>query len=302
MEFEAEMTFLVEWLCEICELQKIVITPDKKEKIEQSLRALVKSGRENLCLDLLHIQDQEIRQAIDSFNSGAIQKMINGLSDRLGNNSVIGMEMGELLKLPESIYIPIVRAIFHRLTRLFQDRKPTILILEEAWSFLRHKIFENMLEDWLLTLRKFNVAVGFISQNIEHVTTSRISGTIKESCPTKFFLPNHNIYDESVAKKYLAFGLNEQQVAVIGLAIPKRDYYLTSPVGNRLIQLDLDPVSLAFIGVSKEKDIQKFQETHREDDERWILDWLDYKGLTEWREFAEKCYFQVEQVDGGSHV
>ncbi|PIR10235.1 MAG: hypothetical protein COV52_09760 [Gammaproteobacteria bacterium CG11_big_fil_rev_8_21_14_0_20_46_22] len=291
-EFEAEMTFLVEWLCEICELQKVDITPDKKEKVDQSLRALVKSGKENLRLDLLHIQDQEIRQAIDSFNSGAIQKMMNGLNDRLGNNSVIGMEMGELLKLPESIYIPIVRAIFHRLTRLFQDRKPTILILEEAWSFLRHKIFENMLEDWLLTLRKFNVAVGFISQNIEHVTSSRISGTIKESCPTKFYLPNHNIYDESVAKKYLEFGLNEQQVAMIGLAVPKRDYYLTSPIGNRLIQLDLDPLSLAFLGVSKEKDVQKFKETHRDDDERWILDWLDYKGLTQWREFAEKCYFQ----------
>lgn len=294
-EFEAEMTFLVEWLSEICELQKVSITPDKKEKIEQSLRALVKSGTENLRLDLLHIQDQTIRQAIDSFNSGAIQKMMNGLSDSLGNNAVIGMEMGELLKLPESIYIPIVRAIFHRLTRLFQDRKPTLLILEEAWSFLRHEIFENMLEDWLLTLRKFNVAVGFISQNIEHVTTSRISGTIKESCPTKFYLPNHNIYDESVAKKYLEFGLNEQQVAMIGLSVPKRDYYMTSPIGNRLIQLDLDPLSLAFMGISKEKDIKKFQETYRENDERWILDWLDYKGLTQWREFAEKCYFQGER-------
>lgn len=293
-EFEAEMTFLVAWLCEICELQEVAVTPDKKEKIEASLRALVKSGKENLRLDLLHIQDQEICQAIDSFNSGAIQKMMNGLTDHLGNNAVIGMEMGKLLKLPEALYIPIVRAIFHRLTRLFHDRKPTMLILEEAWSFLRHQIFENMLEDWLLTLRKFNVAVGFISQNIEHVTTSRISGTIQESCPTTFYLPNHNIYDESIAKKYLGFGLNEQQVAMIGLAVPKRDYYVTSPLGNRLLQLDLDPLSLSFVGISKEKDVQKFQDIYREDDARWVLDWLEYRGLTQWRDFADQCYFQGE--------
>ncbi len=292
--FEAEMTFLVEWLCEICELQKVTITPDKKEKIEASLRALAKTGADHLRLDLLHVQDPEIRQAIDRFNSGAIQKMMNGLSDRMGETPVIGMEMGELLKLPEAIYIPIVRAIFHRLTRLFQDHRPTLLILEEAWSYLRHEIFESMLEDWLLTLRKFNVAVGFISQNIEHVTHSRISGTIKESCPTKIFLPNHNVYDETVAKKYLAFGLNEQQIIMIGLAVPKRDYYLTSPIGNRLIELDLDPLTLAFVGVSKDKDKEKFLEIYQPDDDRWILNWLDYQGLTEWREFADNCYFQGE--------
>ncbi len=292
--FEAEMTFLIEWLCEICELQKVTMTPDKKEKIEASLRALAKTGKENLRLDLLHLQDQEIRQAIDSFNSGAIRKMMNGLSDNLGTNSVVGMEMDELLKLPEAIYIPIVRSIFHRLTRLFKDQRPTLLILEEAWSFLKHKIFEDMLEDWLLTLRKFNVSVGFISQNLKHVTKSRISDTIKESCPTKMFLPNDSVYDETIAKKYLEFGLNEQQITMIGLAVPKRDYYLTSPIGNRLIELDIDPLTLAFVGVSKDKDKEKFLEMYKPNDDRWILNWLDYKGLTEWREFAEKCYFQGE--------
>lgn len=295
--FEAELTFLVQWLCELCELQKVPITPDKKDKIDHSVRALAKSGIEHLRLDLLHIQDQDIRRAIDSFNSGAIQQMMNGLEDHLGNNAVIGLEMGELLKLPESIYIPIVRIIFHRLTHLFHDRRPTLLILEEAWSFLRHPIFEKMLEDWLLTLRKFNVAVGFISQNIEHVTSSRISGTIKESCPTKIYLPNHNIYDESVAKKYLDFGLNEQQIAIIGMAIPKQDYYVTSPLGNRLVQLDCDPLTLAFIAVSKEKDLEAFSSIYKKDDNTWVLSWLRYKGLDEWAEYAEKAYFK-----GGAHA
>jgi len=290
--FEAELTFLVTWLCEICTLQKVIITPDKKEKITESLRALVKSGKEHLKLDLLHIQDPDIRQAIDSFNTGVIHSMMNGLKDFLEDQSVMGMEMGELLKLPGSIYVPVIRIIFHRLTHLFKDRRPTLLILEEAWSFLRHPIFEEMLEDWLLTLRKFNVAVGFVSQNLEHVTSSQISSTIKESCPTKIYLPNHNIYDETVARKYLSFGLNEQQVSIIGTAIPKRDYYITSPIGNRLVQLDLSPLELAFIGISSEKDIKKFQELYQKGNARWVLDWLTYKGLSEWRDYASRCYME----------
>lgn len=278
-EFEAEMLFLIEWLCEICELQKVSITPEKKEKIESSLRALAKTGKENLKLDLLHIQDQEIRQAINSFNSGSIQKIMNGVDDKLSSNDVIGMEMGDLLKLPQSVYIPIIRVIFRRLTHVFKDRRPTLLVLEEAWSFLKHKIFENMLEDWLLTLRKFNVSVGFISQNLNHISLSSLSSTIKESCPTKIFLPNYNVTDEETYKKYIDFGLNEQQVSIIGNAIPKQDYYITSPIGNRLIQLDLSDVELSFIGIAGEKDIKKFKETYKKNDETWVLNWLEYKNL-----------------------
>lgn len=295
--FEAEMTFMVEWLCEICELQKVDITPDRRGKIASSLRALAASGRENLRLDLLHVQDQAVRQALDAFNSGAIQAMINSSGDRFGGHSVIGMEMGELLKLPPAIHVPIVRSVFHRLTRLFNDRRPTLLVLEEAWSFLRHRIFEKMLEDWLLTLRKFNVAVGFVSQNLRHVTGSRIGDTIRESCPTRIFLPNRAVEDEAILGRYRGMGLNDQQIRIIGRAVPKRDYYLTSPPGNRLFQIDPGLLVLAFIGVSDGVDIRKFMEIHRSNDRRWILDWLEYRGLHGWREHAEDNFFKGKADD-----
>ncbi len=289
--YEAELTFLTQWVSEICELQEVKITPDRKEKIIHSLRSLSKAGKEHLRLELLSIQDPEVRQAIDNFNSGAIAKMINGLEDKFGLNSVIGLEMGELLKLPEALYIPIIRCVFHRLTQLFKDRRPTLLILEEAWSFLRHSIFESMLEDWLLTLRKYNVAVGFISQNLDHVTASRISDTIKESCPTKFYLPNNSLNDRAVIKKYEHFGLNEQQIDILLNAIPKHDYYMTSPLGCRLFQLDLSPLELAFIGNSTDHAITQFKKHFRANDPSWIVDWLAYKGLDDWIDYTRKVYF-----------
>ena len=35
---------------------------------------------------------------------------------------------------------------------------------------------------------------------------------------------------------------------MIARAVPKRDYYVTSPLGARLVSLDLGPVALAFVG------------------------------------------------------
>lgn len=295
-EYDAEFQFLVKWLSEICELAGVKQTPDAIDAIQVALQALSRADKSNLNLSLLSPQDRDIRQAIVNFNGPVVSKLLGGSIDSIGNSDVIGFAMDGLLKLDEKIYIPIVRAIFHRLTKLFADRRPTLLVLEEAWSFLKFPIFENMLEDWLLTLRKFNVAVYFVTQNLSHVVDSKISGTIKESCATSIYLPNSKMGDPSVAQKYLHFGLNPQQVAIIGNAMPKQEYYVTSVKGNRLIDLNLGPLTLAFIGVSNDKDIVKFDEIFNPDDSAWVLDWLDYKatkvpGLKEWRDYAKRQYF-----------
>ena len=55
------------------------------------------------------------------------------------------------------------------------------------------------------------------------------------------------------------------------------------------MQLDLDPLTLAFVGISREQDIQAFDALDQSNPE-WILDWLTYKGLDEWRDYAARCY------------
>ena len=300
-EFQAELTFAVDWLADICSLQNVEITPERRQLLKNSLLALVHLNEEEkrgLQLDNLHVQDNDIRIAIEAFNSGAISLMVNGLVDNFGQSDVLGLESSGLLKLKPELYVPVIKAIFHRLERLFKDKRPTLLILEEAWSFLRHKIFEDMLEDWLLTLRKFNVSVGFISQNLEHVTASKISGTIKESCQTKVFLPNKSILDESITKKYYDFGLNEQQIAILASATPKQDYYIASTSGNRLFQLDLDRLTLAFLDAGSEDDKKEFTKIYNSKKDTWILDWLEYKKLPGWVNYVRDVYFEQDREGG----
>ncbi len=48
--------------------------------------------------------------------------------------------------------------------------------------------------------------------------------------------------------------MNSRQIEIVATAQPKRDYYYQSRLGNRLFDLDLGPVALAFAGASTPQD------------------------------------------------
>ena len=53
---------------------------------------------------------------------------------------------------------------------------------------------------------------------------------------------------------YQRFGLNDRQIEIIARATPKRDYYCQSRRGNRLFELGLGPIALAFCAASSKAD------------------------------------------------
>src|SRR3546814_6860797 len=71
---------------------------------------------------------------------------------------------------------------------------------------------------------------------------------------SRIFLPNDRALEPQSREASERFGLNAGQVELIAAAQPKRDYYLQSRRGNRLFELGLGPVALAFCGVSSAAD------------------------------------------------
>ena len=74
----------------------------------------------------------------------------------------------------------------------------------------------------------------------------------------------------------------KRQIEIIANAAPKRDYYYQSRRGNRLFELGLGPVALAFAGASARQDHALMDEliaAHGE--EEFAGSWLRAKGL-EW--------------------
>jgi len=140
---------------------------------------------------------------------------------------------------------PVLTYLFHKLEARF-DGKPTFLILDEAWVFLDDPMFADRIREWLKVLRKKNVSVIFATQSLADIAGSPIAPAIIESCLSRIFLPNNRAMEPQQREAYDRFGLNKRQVQIIAAATPKRDYYFQSHGGNRLFDLQLGPVALAF--------------------------------------------------------
>jgi type IV secretion system protein VirB4 len=131
-------------------------------------------------------------------------------------------------------------------------------------------------------LRKKNVAVVFATQELADVEGSAIAATSLEACPTRIFLPNDRAREPRTRAFYESLGLNGRQIALIAEAAPKRDYYVQTRSGARLIDLDLGPAALAFLGASTPQDQRAIDEVWRQGaGADFAANWLRHKGLSD---------------------
>ena len=75
--------------------------------------------------------------------------------------------------------------------------------------------------------------------------------------------------------------LNECQVEIIANATPKRDYYVVSPEGRRLVQLALGPRTLSFVGASDKESLSRIKELSAQYGQEWPAVWLKERGLVD---------------------
>ena len=58
------------------------------------------------------------------------------------------------------------------------DGSPTLVLLDEAWSYLQHALFRNRLRDWLKTMRRKNAVVVMATQQISDIANSDIADVV----------------------------------------------------------------------------------------------------------------------------
>jgi type IV secretion system protein VirB4 len=152
--------------------------------------------------------------------------------------------------------------------------------VDEGWLALDDPTFGARLREWLKTLRKKNASVVFATQSLADIETSAVASAIIESCPTRLFLPNERAVEPQILSIYRRFGLNDRQIEIIARATPKRDYYCQSRRGNRLFELGLGEVALAFTAASSKTDQAAISEVMLEHDrDGFAAGWLRRKGV-----------------------
>jgi type IV secretion system protein VirB4 len=85
--------------------------------------------------------------------------------------------------------VPVLTYLFRRIEKRL-DGSPSLIVLDEAWLILGHPVFRAKIRGWLKVLRKANCAVVLATQSISDTERSSIINILKESYPTKIYLPN----------------------------------------------------------------------------------------------------------------
>ena len=251
---DAERGWAAEWIAAILNREKISVTPDVKDHLWSALSSLASAptGERTLTGLSVLLQSQTLKRALQPyFVGGPFGRLLDAESERLGEASVQAFETEGLIGTGAA---PAVLAyLFHRIEGRL-DGRPTLLIVDEGWLALDDEGFSGQLREWLKTLRKKNASVVFATQSLSDIDGSAIAPAIIESCQTRLFLPNERAIEPQITAIYRRFGLNDRQIEILSRATPKRDYYCQSRRGNRLFELGLGEVALAFTAASSKSD------------------------------------------------
>ena len=280
----AEASWALEWITTLVEHEGEKVTPEKKTAIWQAIQSLGKSPNDERTLTALRtlMNDKAMKEVIRVYtHEGTYGKLLDSDRDTLQYGRWQVFEMGALMSNYPKAVMPTLTYLFHKLERRFDANTPTLLPIDEGWLFLDSPVFGPRLREWLKTLRRFKVYLVFASQSPADVANSKLFDVIKESCFTKLFLPNPNARQTDTADFYKRFSLNERQIEIIAGATPKRDYYYTSPNGNRLFSLALGEIGLAYCAATGDEDIKRVGPILSGSPEDFNRDYLDMKRL-EW--------------------
>ena len=286
------------WIEKLCALNGLEMKPHHRNAVADAMKLTKDSARRTLTDFLTTVQDKDVRSALEVYTlCGPLGRLLDAEKDGLRDSRMMVFEMNHLMKYGEGnskATVAVLLYLFRRIQKKL-DGRPTLIVLDEAWVYLRDDLFREYLRDWLKTLRKLNAVVVLATQNLSDIFNSGISDVVMEACPTKILLANSEAENVRSRSMYEAVGLNYREIQIVQSALPKRQYYVISPEGRRLISLGLGGVALAFVGVNSPDDRKKVAEIMRVYPGSWQAEWLRLRGHPDWADWWREVEGVIER-------
>ncbi|SDF39432.1 type IV secretion system protein VirB4 [Salipiger thiooxidans] len=125
---------------------------------------------------------------------------------------VVGFDLtGILDSEADKERMAVLSYLFRRVEREIEDRRPTIIVIDEAWKALDNAYFAERLSNWLVTARKQNTVAVMMTQYASQLERTRTGKTIVEAVPTQILLPNIRAH----AADYAMLNLYEKELDVL---------------------------------------------------------------------------------------
>lgn len=270
LETGADRQRATEWVLALLETAGLDLTPGLKRTVSRGLSDLAEAAVRSLGTFALKVQSHEVREALEPYVlDGAYASLFDASSSPLrGGSRLTVVEMEHVLSLRDGAVVPLTLHLWDELERRL-DGAPTLLAVEELAGYLHREVFARRIGRYLLELRKRNAGLVLVHQNVTGLLGSPLRGAVLD-VPTRIYLPNPSACEPALAEAYGSLGLNGRQVEILARATPKRDYYVVTPLGSRLFQLDLSPAALSVLGLAGPTPRQVVEEARA----TWGAGWL----------------------------
>ncbi|HLX53617.1 MAG TPA: hypothetical protein VKR58_06735, partial [Aquella sp.] len=217
-----------------------------------------------------------IAKIFDGMHDGFSVEQSGLEQSRLEQSKFNVFEMGNLMQQGDRVIIPALKFLIHTISKQFDTGEPTLVVFDESFLFFKHFLFREKIIEWIKTVRKFNVAIIFATQEIADLFAYKdLLSTLKTNCATKIFLPNPLALTEDVFAEYKSMDLNEKQISLIAHGY-KGEYFYVSSLGRRKFSLDLSQTLLTFNFTARTSanDINQAIRLKQEDSKNFITNWL----------------------------
>ncbi len=283
LDQEGDRAWASDWIEMLAVLQGLMITPDHRNAISRQIALMATASGRSLSDFVSGVQMRDIKDALHPYTiDGPMGYLLDAEVDSLALGAFQTFEIEQLMNMGERTLVPVLAYLFRRIEKRL-DGSPSLILLDEAWLMLAHPVFREKIREWLKTLRKANCAVVMATQSISDAERSGIFDVLKESCLTKICLPNGAALEPGTRDFYERIGFNSRQIEIVANALPKREYYVTSPEGRRLFEMALGPLALSFVGASSKDDLKRIDDLSARHGKDWPIHWLEERGIEDAR-------------------
>jgi type IV secretion system protein VirB4 len=155
-----------------------------------------------------------------------------------GKDNIYGFDLTNIAESKIILY-PLVAYFLNKIEQASVDKKPAIVVLDEAWRMIDNPFMALKLDAIMESFQKKNIVIIFASESIDDVANSNMTNKLTSKLSTQIYLPNKNI-NESYKK---LFNLSEAEYALMeNIKENNRKFLLKH--ANEAIAAELDLSSL----------------------------------------------------------
>ncbi|WP_112324229.1 TraG/VirB4 family ATPase [Oceanibium sediminis] len=239
--------WLADWLATLLERRDRPLTPVQTNRLQEVVRQNASASHEGLrnwsdFASLLVSTDDEgdLFERMQEWTAEGRYGWIFGANSQdtfsLAGD-ISGFDLtGILDSESERERMAVLSYLFRRVERVIEDRKPTVILIDEAWKALDNEYFAERLSNWLVTARKQNAVVVMMTQYASQLERTRTGKTIVEAVPTQILLPNIRASEAD----YAMLGLSEKELDILlGVGSSSRLALVRDDRGSVVIDADL---------------------------------------------------------------